>query len=152
MTTRRSRNAPSVIRFSPLREFEDVYDRLGQLMNVALGDFDTGQAAAPWVPLADISEADDAYVVEIDMPGVNKDQIDVQLNERELVVTGEIAESEHDRRHRQARRTGRFEFRAVLPGDVNPEQVTAQLHDGVLTVRIPKAEASKPRHIEVSAD
>ena len=54
MTTRRSRNAPSVIRFSPLREFEDVYGRLGQLMNVTLGDFDTGQATAPWVPLADI--------------------------------------------------------------------------------------------------
>jgi HSP20 family protein len=102
------------------------------------------------MPLADISETDDAYVVEVDLPGVNRDQVDVQLQDRELVITGEIPESEQKgRRHRRSRRTGRFEFRTYLPGDVNADGVNAQLSDGVLSVTIPKAEAAKPHHIEI---
>ncbi|MDQ1643953.1 MAG: hypothetical protein QOJ50_137, partial [Cryptosporangiaceae bacterium] len=82
--------------------------------------------------------------------GAQRDQIDVQVNDREVVVTGEIREQERERRHSRGRRYGRFEFRTVLPGDVNPDKVSAQLHDGVLTITVPKAETSKPRHIEVS--
>jgi HSP20 family protein len=146
-------NRPSVIRLAPIREFEDVYDRLGQLMNAALGDpaFGPGVTAdLPWVPQADVSEDENAYAVEIDLPGVNRDQVDIQVNDREVVVTGEITEQEHDRRHRRGRRYGRFEFRTMLPGDVNSDAVSAQLHDGVLTITVPKAETSKPRHVEIS--
>jgi HSP20 family protein len=143
---------PNVIRIAPIREFEDVYDRLGQLMNAALGEpaFQGLPADMPWVPQADISENEDAYVIELDLPGVRREQIDVQANDRELVVTGEVSEREHDRRHRRGRRVGRFEFRTVLPGEVNTERVSAQLHDGVLTITVPKAETAKPRHIDVS--
>ncbi len=138
---------------NPTREFEDIYDRMGQLMNLAFGltpftPF-TGDSG-PWVPLADVSEADDAYVAKLDLPGVSKDQVDIQLQDRELVITGEIPETEEGRPHRRSRRTGRFEFRTYLPGDVNPDGVNAQLSDGVLTVTIPKSEAAKPRHIEIS--
>ena len=106
---------------------------------------------APWVPLADVSETDDAYTVEVELPGVRKDQINVELNDRELVISGEIPEpSEEDgQRRRRSRRTGRFEFRTVLPGEVNPDGVSANLSDGVLSVKIPKAEEAKPRRIEV---
>ena len=52
---------------------------------------------------------------------------------------------------RSTRRTGRFEYRAVLPGEVNAEGVNATLTDGVLTVNVPKAEAAKPRHIEITS-
>lgn len=134
----------------PTREFEDVYDRLGQLMSAALGGVEDG-AVGPWIPMADISETEDSFVVEVDVPGVNKDQIDIQLSERELIVSGSIEEREHERRHRKTRRTGSFELRTLLPGDVDAERVDARLHDGVLTLSLPKAEAAKPRHIEVSA-
>jgi HSP20 family protein len=136
---------------NPTREFEDIYDRMGQLMNFAFGDLN--RVEMPWVPLADVSETDDAYVVELDVPGVNRDQIDIQLQDRELVITGEIPEpdqKEGRRSHRRSRRTGRFEFRTYLPGDVNADGVNAQLSDGVLTVTIPKSEAAKPRHIEIA--
>ena len=53
------------------------------------------------------------------------------------------------RRHRRSRRTGRFEFRTYLPGDVNADAVDAQLSNGVLTVTIPKSEEAKPRQIEI---
>jgi HSP20 family protein len=134
---------------NPSREFEDIYDRMGQLMNLAFGLPPIDVADGPWIPLADLSETDDAYVVEVDVPGVNRDQIDIQVQDRELIITGEIPESEHGRRHRRSRRTGRFEFRTYLPGDVNADGVNAQLSEGVLTVTIPKSEAVKPRHIEI---
>jgi HSP20 family protein len=169
---------------NPTREFEDIYDRMGQLMNLAFGNFmPTVTADLPWVPLGDISETDDAYVVRVDLPGVSRDQIDIQLQDRELIIRGEIPDQQdqsqqgqqgqsqqgqqgqqqgqsqqdqgqqqdgNERRHRTQRPTGQFEFRAVLPGDVNPDGVNAQLRDGVLTVSIPKSEAAKPRHIEIS--
>jgi HSP20 family protein len=148
---RRRRAGQNLTMFDPNREFEDIYSRMGQLMNLALSDV-AGMPEVPWAPLADVSETDDAYVIRAELPGVSKDQVNVEIQDRELVISGEIAEPEGDegRRHRSTRRTGRFEYRAYLPGDINPEQVSAQLSDGVLTVRVPKSEGAKPRRIEVS--
>jgi HSP20 family protein len=135
---------------NPSRELEDIYDRMGQVMNLAFGLTPAEVGDGPWIPLADLSETDGAYVVEVDVPGVRKDQVEIQLQDRELIITGEIPESERGRRHRRSRRTGRFEFRTYLPGDVNADAVNAQLSDGVLTVTVPKSEAAKPRQIEVT--
>ncbi|HEX4661971.1 MAG TPA: Hsp20/alpha crystallin family protein [Streptosporangiaceae bacterium] len=134
----------------PSREFEDIYDRMGQLMNIAFGDLGMARLAdVPWSPLADVSETDDAYLVHVELPGIRKDQIDVQLQDRQLIVSGKIKETENGRRHRSSRRAGRFEYRTYLPGDVKADQVSAKLSDGVLTVTVPKSEAAKPRRIEV---
>ena len=57
---------------------------------------------------------------------------------------------EKGRRRRRARRTGKFELRSILPGDINPDAVSANLADGVLTVRVLKAEAAKPRRVEIT--
>lgn len=141
----------SMTLINPTREFEDIYDRMGQLMNVAFSDLTPAQIMEmPWAPLADLSETDDSYVVRVELPGVGKDQLDVQLQDRELVITGEVTDKQEGRRHRGNRRTGRFEYRTTLPGDVKPEAVSAQLADGVLTVTVPKSEAARPRHIEIS--
>ena len=157
LPVRRSGRNPSTL-VNPSREFEDIYDRMGQLMNFAFGDL--ARVEMPWVPLADLSETEDAYVVKVELPGVGKDQIDVQLQDRELVVSGEVPEQDQDgqdggqdggrRRHHSTRRTGRFELRAWLPGEVNADAVQGELADGVLTLTIPKSEAAKPRKIEIT--
>jgi HSP20 family protein len=151
LPARRSGRTPTVV--SPSREFEDIYDRMGQLMNFAFGLTPAALADMPWVPTADLSETDDAYVVKAELPGVNKDQVNIQLQDRELVISGEVPEPENgngSRRHRSSRRTGQFELRTYLPGDVNADAVTAQLSDGILTVTVPKSEAAKPRKIEIT--
>src|SRR6201989_3055196 len=135
------------------REFEDIYDRMGQLMSFAFGLTPAALADMPWVPSADLSETDDAYMVKAELPGVNKDQVNIQLQDRELVISGDVPEPENgngSRRHRSSRRTGQFELRTYLPGDVNADAVTAQLSDGILTVTVPKSEAAKPRKIEIA--
>jgi HSP20 family protein len=124
----------------------------GRLMSLAFGDLGlTRFAGAPWSPMADVAETDDAYLVHVELPGIRRDQVDVQLLDRELVIRGDIKEEEEDgKRRSSSRRTGRFEYRTYLPGDVKADQVSAQLSDGVLTVTVPKSEAAKPRRIEVT--
>jgi HSP20 family protein len=80
----------------PTREFEDIYDRMGQLMNMAFAELGTsGLTDVPWTPLADVSETDGAYQVHIELPGIGRDWMDVQLVDGELIVTGEIIEEEN---------------------------------------------------------
>jgi HSP20 family molecular chaperone IbpA len=68
----------------PPREFEDIYDRMGQLVNVVLAEL-------PWSPPAEVSETENAYVVAAELPGAHKDQISVELQESE-VITGEATD------------------------------------------------------------
>jgi HSP20 family protein len=149
LPVRRSGQGLTVL--NPSREFEDIYNRMGQLMNLALGDFTNFQTAdMPWSPMADFRESDDAYIINAELPGVHRDQVSVQVQDHELVIMGEIREEGNGgRRHRSSRRTGRFEYRTFLPGDIKPDQVSAKLHDGILTTTIPKTEAAKPRQIQV---
>jgi HSP20 family protein len=125
--------------------------RLSQLMEGAL----TGVLSpdSVWVPLADIEETEDAWVVEAELPGVNKKDINVDVRDSEVVVTGEIKEKERKGLLRKRTRpVGRFEYRVLLPGEVNADGVDASLDDGVLTIRIPKAEKARPRRIEIGSN
>jgi HSP20 family protein len=135
----------------PSSELEAIYARMGQLVNAAFTDLGISQMTdMPWSPPADLTETDDAYLVHVDVPGMRKDQLNVEVSDRELVVTGEIPEQSGGKRHRSSRRTGQFEYRATLPGDIKTDQVKAELADGVLTVTAPKSEAAKPSHVEVT--
>ena len=134
----------------PSREFEDIYERMGQLMNVAFGDLAAVPADMPWSPAADLTETDDAYVVHVELPGVHKDQLKVQVMDRELEITGEVKEPSNGRRHRSSRRTGRFEYRTIFPGDIKATEARAELADGILTVAVPKSESARPSRVEVT--
>jgi len=144
--TRRSLISPD-----PTREIEDIYERMGQLVNAAFGDLGAARTDMPWIPAADLTETDDAYQVHVELPGVQKDQLDVEVFDRELRIDGEISEQSNGRRHRSSRRTGRFESRTVFPGDIKPSGVSAELAEGVLTVTVPKSEAAKPSRVQVTS-
>ncbi|MGW3247965.1 Hsp20/alpha crystallin family protein [Streptomyces sp. NPDC001070] len=128
-------------------EFDELFDRMNQLLASAA-------AAAPagaWSPLADMHETDDAYVIEAELPGIKCEDIDVEVDDQEVRITGEYKEREREGvLRRSTRRTGHFEYRALLPSGVNAEQVKAQLSDGVLTVTVPKAQSATSRHVEIT--
>ncbi len=135
----------------PSSELEAIYERMGQLVNAAFTDLGISHMTdMPWSPPADLTETDDTYLVHVEVPGMHKDQLNVEVSDRELVITGEIPEQTGGKRHRSSRPTGQFEFRATLPGDIKTDQVKAELADGVLTVTAPKSEAAKPSHVEVT--
>ncbi len=100
--------------------------------------------------LADLEETDDAYVVEVELPGVKRDDINVEVAGRRLTVSGERKERQRTGILRHSTRTvGRFEHEVVLPGEVDDEGVEAMLEEGVLRVRVPKTERDRPRRIPV---
>jgi HSP20 family protein len=132
-----------------VREIEDLQDRMGQLMDGLFGLAPTIAVRMPMAP-ADIEETDDAYVVDLDLPGVQPGDINLEVRENELRVTGEIKEKERKGiLRRQTRPVGQFEHVIALPGEVDPDKVEAKLHDGVLTVRVPKSQARQPRRVEI---
>jgi HSP20 family protein len=105
-----------------------------------------------WVPDVDVEELDDAYLIEAELPGVDRKDVNVELAGNELSVTGEIKQRERKGLvRRRTRRTGRFELHLTLPDPVNGEKVDARFDNGVLSVRVPKLESSQRRQIEVKS-
>ncbi len=148
---RRSRLAPE--RWEPLREFEQVSDRMRRLLDQTFGGFDWPSSlmeTGGWSPPVDIEETDDAYVVEAELPGVKREDLSIELIGNELTITGEVKERKREGAlRRQTRRTGRFDYRVTLPDHVEADRIEANLTEGVLTVRVPKSERAQRRRIEV---
>src|SRR3954466_10421778 len=136
--------------WEPFREFEELQRRRAGLMQSGGWGIGGGSADQPWIPSVDVEETDDAWIVEAEVPGVRRDDVNVELRDSEAVISGEIKERERTGiLPRRTRRTGRFEYRVVLPGQPDPDAVEATLDDGVLTVRVAKPEQARPRRVEV---
>ncbi|MEU3271971.1 Hsp20/alpha crystallin family protein [Saccharomonospora sp. NPDC006951] len=126
--------------WDPFREFDNLYRVFGG-----------SERDGAWSPPADVTETEDGYSVEVELPGVKKDDIDVDLTGNRLTVTGEVKEKEREGTSlRRARRTGRFSYRVALPRNVDSDNIEAALADGVLTVTVPKSATAKPRKITIS--
>jgi HSP20 family protein len=135
----------------PLRDFDDLRGQIGQLMEEVLSGAAFGNGG-PWAPVVDVEESEDSWIVEAELPGVKKKDINVEMRDSELEISGEIKERERKGiLRRRTRRTGRFDYRVTLPGRVDADKIGADLNDGVLTVRIPKSEQDRARHIEVKS-
>lgn len=126
------------------RFFRDV-DRL-------LGD--GSQSESAFTPRTDVIETDDTYVLALDVPGVAQDAIRVHYDDGALTISGERALDDSFREarfHRVERRYGRFSRQFTMGTAIDPDAIDASLDDGVLTVRVPKAEVRKPRQIQVGS-
>lgn len=123
------------------RQLASFLDSFGQLPSLLDGAF---------TPLADVEETDDAYLVEIELPGVKRDDVDIEIAGRRVTVHGERKEKERVGILRKRERTvGRFHYEVTLPGDVDEDGVEAHLDEGVLNVRLPKPEHARPRRIQI---
>jgi HSP20 family protein len=138
-------------RWEPFRELDQLHEHMDRLMQGVWSPAGGGNGGA-WLPVTDIEETDDAWVIEAELPGVDRKDVNVEMRDSELIISGEIKEKERKGvLRRQTRKAGEFEYRVTLPGDSDAEHIEANLHDGVLTVRVPKTEHAKPRRIEVKA-
>lgn len=136
-------------RWDPFTEM----DRLHQQLSGYLDSWRKlpGLLGAAFTPLADVEETDDAYVVEIELPGVKRDDVDIEVSDRRVTVHGERKEKQRVGILRRRERTvGRFHYEVNLPGKVDDEHVDAHLDEGVLTVRLPKPESERPRRIQIT--
>jgi HSP20 family protein len=135
----------------PFEMFRHDFDDLFGWMNRGWdNNWLTNEFNVPW----DLSETADAFQLRMDAPGIKPEDITVQVTGDTVHVMGERKEEKELKEktyHRMERRSGTFCETVVLPTAVNDEKVEAQFHDGVLTVMLPKAEASKTRTVTVKA-
>jgi HSP20 family protein len=139
-------------RWDPRREIDDISTRFNQLMSSFMGEPGTGSGAGLWSTLApvDIEETDDAYIVDLDLPNVSPQDVDIQMRGEELRITGTFQQRQRSGvMRRQLRETGEFEYQVELPGNVDADQVEAVYTNGVLTITVGKAQESAVRRIEV---
>lgn len=107
-----------------------------------------------WHPTIDILESEDDVTISAELPGLDREDIKVEVKDDVLTFWGERKqqeEQEGDRYRRTERRYGAFRRSFALPSTVSSENVTATYENGVLSLRLPKAEEAKPREIPVHA-
>ncbi|SMP78854.1 Molecular chaperone IbpA, HSP20 family [Neorhodopirellula lusitana] len=128
--------------------------REAQNENNLQNDSHNGQSSRPtFQPRFDIWEGDDELVLYGDLPGVNRDDLDINFENRQLTIHGRV-ERCHDGKNTLMGEYGVGDFqRSFTIGDaINSEAISAELRDGVLTLHLPKSDRAKPRRIEVKAN
>ncbi|NYI07831.1 Hsp20/alpha crystallin family protein [Allostreptomyces psammosilenae] len=129
--------------WDPFSELENLWGEMGRL-------FERGAVPAgerPWMPLAEEVETESEYLVRAELPGVPRENVDVEVDDNELRIHGKLEEEQRGRV--LSRRTGEFAYRTTLPGGIDSDHVEADLSEGILTVHIPKAAPAKRHRIEI---
>lgn len=108
--------------------------------------------ADSWLPRTDVAEDKDAYLLMLDVPGVDRDKLSIDFDKQVLTIRGERSRVEDDgiKWLRRERLAGNFQRSFRVHGDIDAEGITATFRNGTLTVRLPKAEKAKARQITIS--
>ena len=144
----------SLVRFSPTSELRRMQREIDRLFDDAFpARAENGEGGAPvWSPRADVAETEEAYMIHIDAPGLQKDQFNISWQDGTLTVSGDRKWEEKEEREnyvRIERSFGHFFRSFTLPNTVKSEEISGSYDNGVLTIRVPKAEESKPRRIQI---
>ena len=130
-------------------EINSLFDRVWEdwpQMARGVGDFN---------PSLDLTEEQDEYLITAEIPGVEKEDLDISLDNRMLTIRGEKKEErkeEKEGRTYHERRFGRFQRSVPLPSEVEEEKIKADLHDGVLRIRLPKSEEAKKQSRQITVE
>jgi HSP20 family protein len=145
----------AIVRWEPLRELASIQNEMNRLFGTV---FDSpspsgnGNTLRRWMPAMDLVETDDHFVLRADLPGLGEGDVNIEVEDNVLTVSGE-RKTEHETTkegyHRVERAFGSFSRSLTLPEGVDADAVTAGFDRGVLEIRIPKPEQRKPRKISI---
>jgi HSP20 family protein len=141
-------------RWEPQSELDQVAERMRRMLEQTFGSLGwrSMQERAGWLPVVDIAETDDAYIVEAELPGIQRQDVDIELVGNELTISGETKpRAPEGTVRKQSRGRGRLDYRVAVPDQVDADKVTATLKDGVLEVRAPRSQRAPRRKIEVKS-
>ncbi len=146
----------AVIRRSPTGQLASLQSDMAQMMNTFFGPSpfaaSPGNGSSVWLPPVDITESEDALLLSFDLPGMQEDEIQVELDENVLTVSGERrrkSDVKQDDYFRFERRVVAFSRSVSLPAGVKDDQIDASYENGVLEIRVPKPEQYKPKRIQI---
>jgi len=132
----------------------DLRNEIDRLFEIPLSELArTSQLLSGWTPALDMHEDKENVIVQVELPGMKKEDIDISLHDGCLSISGERKSDETHRDsdvYREERFVGRFQRTVELPAPVASDKVKAQYKDGVLTVTLPKTEEAKPKQIQVN--
>jgi HSP20 family protein len=137
--------------WNPVQDMLKLSTAMDQLLNNAFVQ-GTTRMAQQLLPV-DVAENDEAYIVEVAVPGIHPEDIDIEVNQQMLTIRGEWKHTnvpENATYHLREQRSGRFQRSIRFPLPLNADNVEAHCEHGVLTLRLPKAELVKPRRISVT--
>jgi len=129
----------------PIQDLLDLQERMNRLFEETLGREQLQEPpflSRSWMPLADVYETAEAYVLELELPGIARDEVDVQIRGDELVVRGERRPppgGRPDAFHRLERRNGPFGRAFRFSEQVDGDRISAEFRDGLLRLEVPKA-------------
>jgi len=144
--------------WDPMKELSNMQHRLNRVLEDTFGTpLYRGEqpGSGTWAPAVDIFETDAEIVVRAEVPGVSRDQVQVEVDDGVLSLRGERKfekEVKEENYHRVERVYGAFHRSFTLPDSVDPEKVLAELRDGVLEVRLGKREQAKPKQVQVKVN
>ena len=144
-----------LVRWNPMRDMFSTRHRMNRLMNdffMPSPYFRRENTVWDWNPSVDIYNEDDSIVLKAELPGIDKDNINIDVKDRVLTLKGERSsdnEVKEDKYYRRERSFGRFERRFSLPENVNADDIKADYKDGVLRIEIPKPVEEQPKQITV---
>jgi HSP20 family protein len=144
----------ALVRWEPVREISSIQSEMNRLFNSFFDTPTTGNGSATrrWLPAMDVVESDDHFVLTADLPGLGEEDVNIEIEENVLTVSGERKAEHEDKREgfvRVERSYGSFRRSLTLPEGVDAEAVSANFDKGVLEIRIPKPEQRKPRKVEI---
>lgn len=143
----------TLIRLNPFQEMRRLQDEFNRLLDPGF-PFENGElAAANWVPAVDIEETPETLRVIAELPGMKREDIQVEFENGMLTIRGQRAREEEKKEknfHRVERSFGSFARAFRLPATVDAERISASYEDGVLKLEMPKREESKARRIQIS--
>lgn len=137
---------------TPLSELDALENRMNRWMSRVFPGHTLAETSE-WVPEVDMIDTDGEYVITAETPGMSKEDIDIDVQEGVLTLSGEKKESkEHESAHHRyfERRYGSFVRSFSLPRAVDAEKVKAEYQDGVLTIHLPKSEESRGRKVKIN--
>ena len=144
----------AIVRWDPGREVDSLQSEVNRLFDTFFGGRPANGGIRRWVPPMDLVETDDHLVLKADLPGVDSDDVNIEVKDGVLTVSGERT-TEHEERadgfYRVERAFGGFSRSMSLPQQVDAEQISASFDKGVLEVRIPKPAERKPHRVEIGA-
>ena len=126
------------------RLFEDATQRRNQAETTGGDEFER----ADWTPAADIYETDTGYLIAMDLPGIDREALEIDVDENRLIVRGTRAINE-SRQHRSERPRGKFLRTFGVPSSVDQGKIGADYKDGVLQIRLPKRGEQKSKKIDI---
>jgi HSP20 family protein len=144
--------SPELNPWSAFDRLPSLREELSRLFDFALPTRDSGLFSG-WTPALDVYDEKDNFVVKAELPGLKKEDIDINVHNGVLTISGERrqeTEKKEGQTFRSERYFGRFQRSVTLPAAVDVSKVKASYKDGVLTIDLPKAEEAKPKQIAIS--